>query len=86
MASRFAPVTIISGVYGMNVSQISGSTSNPSIWQPFVCVAVMNMLVVFVLAGWNWIHIQIKHGRVAGMKEVFGFAVGRINVGKMAME
>jgi hypothetical protein len=70
----------------MNVSQISGTTSNPSIWQPFVCVAVMNILVLFVLAGWNWIHIQVKHGRVAGMKEVFGFAVGKISVGKMASE
>jgi hypothetical protein len=46
----------------------------------------MNILVVFVLAGWNWIHIQIKHGRVPGMKEVFGFAVGKMSVGKMAME
>jgi hypothetical protein len=83
---RFAPVTIISGVYGMNVSQISGSSSNPSIWQPFVAVAVMNILVVVVLAFWNWIHIQIKHGRVAGMKEVLGFAVGKMNVGKMGLE
>jgi hypothetical protein len=46
----------------------------------------MNILVLFVLAGWNWIHIQVKHGRVAGMKEVFGFAVGKISVGKMASE
>ena len=70
----------------MNVSQISGSSSNPSIWQPFVVVAVMNIVVVLVLACYNWIHIQVKHGRVAGMKEVLGFAVGKMSVGKMASE
>lgn len=71
----------MTGVYGMNVSQISGSTSNPNIWQFFVAVAVMNVAVVIALAMWNWIHIQIKHGRSAGLKEVLGFAVGAQNIG-----
>jgi hypothetical protein len=66
----------MTGVYGMNVSQISGSTSNPNIWQFFVAVAVMNVAVVLALAMWNWISILRKHGRSAGLTEVLGFAVG----------
>ncbi len=62
----------------MNVSQISGSTSNPNIWQFFVAVAVFNVAVVLALSVSNWVHIQWKHGRAAGLKEVLGFAVGRI--------
>jgi hypothetical protein len=62
----------------MNVSQISGSTSNPNIWQFFVAVAAMNIVMVIVLALSNWVHIQLKHKRVAGVKEVLGFAVGRL--------
>jgi len=60
----------------MNVSQISGSSSNPNIWQFFVAVAVFNIIVLLALAVSNWIQIQIKHGRAAGIKEVVGFAVG----------
>jgi hypothetical protein len=77
---RFAPVTIMTGVYGMNVSQISGTSSNPNIWQFFVAVAVMNVLVVIALGAWYWISIQMKHGRSAGLKEVLGFAVGAQNM------
>jgi hypothetical protein len=66
----------MSGVYGMNVSQISGSTSNPNIWQFFVAIAAMNVAVVIVLATWNWVQIMIKHRRSAEFKEVLGFAVG----------
>ncbi|KAG0651645.1 hypothetical protein D0Z07_2142 [Hyphodiscus hymeniophilus] len=72
----FAPVTIITGVYGMNVSQISGSSTNPNIWQFFVAVAVFNAAVVVALAMWYWVSIQLRHGRSAGLKEVLGFAVG----------
>ena len=36
---RFAPVTIISGVYGMNVSQISSSNTIPNISQFFAAIA-----------------------------------------------
>lgn len=72
----FAPVTIISGIYGMNVSQISGSSSNPNIWQFFVAVAVLNIAVVLVLCGLNWIQILLRHQRRAGMKEIFEIAVG----------
>ena len=66
----------MTGVYGMNVYQISGSTSNPNIWQFFVAVAVMNVAVVLALAMWNWISILRTHGRSAGLREVLGFAVG----------
>jgi hypothetical protein len=74
----FAPVTIVSGVYGMNVSQISGSTSNPNIWQFFVAVLALNALVVLALAASNLVHVQLKHRRTAGLKEVLGFAVGKM--------
>jgi hypothetical protein len=70
----------MSGVYGMNVSQISGSSSNPNIWQFFVAVAVMNVAVVIALAMWSWVSTLIKHGRSAGFKEVLGFAVGAQNL------
>ena len=70
----------MTGVYGMNVSQISGSTSNPNIWQFFVAVAAFNVAVVIALAMWNWFSIQVKHGRSAGLKEVLGFAVGVQNM------
>ena len=68
----------MSGIYGMNVSQISGSSTNPNIWQFFVAVAAMNIVMVLVLALSNWVQIQLKHGRAAGVKEVLAFAVGRL--------
>ena len=77
LVHRFAPVTIISGVYGMNVAQISGSNTNPGIWQFFVAVAILNMLIVLSLAVASWLHTLTKHGRRAGAKEVFGFAIGK---------
>jgi Mg2+ and Co2+ transporter CorA len=69
----------MSGIYGMNVSQISGSDTNPNIWQFFVAVAIMNVVVLLSLAISNWIHTMRKHGRKAGMKEVVGFAFGRVS-------
>jgi hypothetical protein len=72
-------VTIISGVYGMNVSQISGSDSNPSIWQFFVAVIVLNVSMLLGLSISNWVRVQLKHGRTAGLKETIGFAVGKLN-------
>ena len=77
----FAPITIVSGIWGMNVSQISGTTQNPSIWQPFVAVAGLNIVAFLVLAMSQWIQIQLKHGRAAGVKEIAGFAVGSLTVG-----
>lgn len=79
----FAPLTIITGIYGMNVSQLSGSNENPSIWQPFVAVAIMNVVLLVILACSNWVHIRRKHGRAAGFKEVVGFAVGNDSSGSM---
>ena len=64
----------------MNVAQISGSNTNPSIWQFFVAVAILNILIVLFLAALSWFHTLTKHGRKAGAKEVFGFAMG--NTGK----
>ncbi|PSS08467.1 hypothetical protein M430DRAFT_61666 [Amorphotheca resinae ATCC 22711] len=75
----FAPITIMSGVYGMNVSEISGSDSNPNIWQFFVAVVAMNVVVLLSLAISNWVHTMRKHGRKAGVREILGFAVGRIS-------
>ena len=61
----------------MNVSEISGSDQNPNIWQFFVAVLVMNFLMVAALSTYNFIQIHTRHGRVAGIKEILGFAVGR---------
>ena len=61
----------------MNVSQMSGSTSNPNIWQFFMAVAVFNLVMVLGLSITKWIRVQIKHGRTALLKETLGFAVGR---------
>jgi hypothetical protein len=72
-------VTIVSGVYGMNVSEISGTNENPDIWQAFVAVVALNLLVVAVLALSNWIHIARTHSRWAGAREVFGFAIGKVH-------
>lgn len=62
----------------MNVAEISGSNTNPDTWQFFVAIIILNMSIVLVLAVSNWVHIITKHGRRAGAKEVFGFAVGKI--------
>ena len=62
----------------MNVSQLSGDNANPSIWQPFVAVAALNVLFVTALAVTNWVQIQMHHHRTAGVKEVFGYAVGSV--------
>lgn len=62
----------------MNVSQISGSSSNPNIWQFFVAVAAFNVTVVMALSISIWIQIQWKHGRKAGLKEILGYSVGRV--------
>jgi hypothetical protein len=75
--ARFAPITIMTGIYGMNVSQISGSDSNPNIWQFFVAVIIMNFLMVLALSLYNLFQIRTKHGRTAGVKEIVGFAVGK---------
>jgi len=76
----FAPITIVCGIWGMNVSQISGTTQNPSIWQPFVAAAGLNIVAFLVLAMSQWVQIQLRHGRTAGVKEIAGFAVGRMTV------
>ena len=81
----FAPITIMSGIYGMNVSEISGSNSNPDIWQFFVAVVGLNLVVVLTLAVSNWFHIVQKHGRRAGAREVFGFAVGKAGYERKAV-
>ena len=59
----------------MNVSEISGSNSNPNVWQFFVAVVVLNVVVMLALAISNWVHIITNHGRTAGAKEAFRFAV-----------
>jgi Mg2+ and Co2+ transporter CorA len=73
----FAPVTIVSGVYGMNVSPISGDPSNPSIWQFFVVVVGLNAVILLAIAILNWIQIHFKHKRTPGMKEVLELAIGK---------
>lgn len=62
----------------MNVSQISGSSSNPNIWQFFVAVAIFNVCVVLALSISTWIRILNKHGRKAHCWEVLGYSVGKV--------
>jgi hypothetical protein len=71
------PVSLISSIFGMNVSQITADNSNPSIWLFFVGTVALNFFVAFVLAILNWLHIRRKHNRTPGFKEFLGFAVGR---------
>ena len=61
----------------MNVSQISGTNSNPSVWQPIVATIVVNFLIIMALALSNWLHMLFRHNRRAGVREILGFAVGR---------
>jgi hypothetical protein len=70
----------MTGVYGMNVSQITGSNTNPNIWQFFVGVTAINVLMVLAFALTSWVHVKWTHGRTAGLKEIFGSAVGHINI------
>ncbi len=61
----------------MNVYEINGSA--PDIWQFFVGVVALNVVVVLCLMLANWIHILQKHQRKAGWKEILGFATGLIH-------
>ena len=69
----------MTGVYGMNVSQISGSEANPNIWQFFVAIAALNFVVLCSLALFNLVQVWRKHHRRAGVGEAFGFAIGMTN-------
>ncbi|MCJ1296442.1 hypothetical protein MMC34_008008 [Xylographa carneopallida] len=71
----FVPITVISGIYGMNVYEINGST--PDIWQFFVATAIMDTIIVLALAFANFAHIASRQKRKPGAKEIFNFAVGR---------
>ncbi len=64
----------------MNVSELSGSSSNPNIWQFFVAVAVFDVLVVVAFMIY-WIQLQLKQGKKLGsdlLKGALGFAVGNV--------
>jgi hypothetical protein len=71
------PFSLVSSIFGMNVSQITADNSNPSIWLFFVGTVVLNIFIAFVLAMSNWLHIRMNHNRTPGIKEFLGFAVGR---------
>jgi hypothetical protein len=71
------PISLISSIFGMNVSQITADDSNPSIWLFFVGTVALNFFIASVLTILNWLHIRTKHNRTPGVKESFGFAVGR---------
>ncbi|MCJ1398150.1 hypothetical protein MMC11_001347 [Xylographa trunciseda] len=71
----FVPITVISGIYGMNVYEINGSA--PDIWQFFVATAIMDTIIVLALAVSNFAHIATRQKRTAGVKEIFSFALGR---------
>ncbi|MCJ1474964.1 hypothetical protein MMC13_003624 [Lambiella insularis] len=73
----FVPITVISGIYGMNVYEINGST--PDIWQFFTATAIMDTVIVLLLALFNFAHIATSQKRWPGAREVFSFALGRHN-------
>lgn len=73
----FAPVSIMTGIYGMNVSEISGDSSNPNIWQFFVAMAIFSAVVVVALSISAWIQIHAMHRRRASLKEILGHSIGK---------
>jgi uncharacterized protein (DUF983 family) len=73
---RFVPVSLISSIYGMNVSQITSQSSNPSIWQFFVATILLNVVILLSLALSTWLQIIFRQKRRAGLREVMEFALG----------
>jgi threonine/homoserine/homoserine lactone efflux protein len=60
----------------MNVSQISGSSSNPNIWQFFVATVGLNIVIISVLAISAWSQAYFKHRQKVGWKEVLAITFG----------
>ncbi|KAI9731942.1 MAG: hypothetical protein M1834_004393 [Cirrosporium novae-zelandiae] len=63
-------------IYGMNVIEISGDSSNPDIWQFFVVTIGLNILIVLTLAASHWMQLLLRHNRWVGVKEALRFAAG----------
>lgn len=59
----FVPLSLVSSVFGMNVSQISGSTQNPNIWYFFVVVIALNIGIVGALGMSNWFQMLLHRRR-----------------------
>ncbi|KAK6532624.1 hypothetical protein TWF281_006805 [Arthrobotrys megalospora] len=70
----FVPISLISSIYGMNVSEISGSSENPNIWQFFVACVLLNVVILFLMAASHWVGEMRRYRRLVGVKEVWAFA------------
>ncbi|KAF3940008.1 hypothetical protein ABW19_dt0204002 [Dactylella cylindrospora] len=70
----FVPISLISSIYGMNVTEISGTNQNPGIWQFFVACVGLNVVIVLLMGLSHWWGEMKRHRRVAGVKEVWAFA------------
>jgi hypothetical protein len=70
------PISLVSSIFGMNVLQITADDSNPSVLLFFVGTIGLNLLIAFILAAANWLHIRMKHNKTPGLMEFLGFAVG----------
>lgn len=69
----------MTGIYGMNVTEISGDKHNPAIWQFFAAVLVMNVIMLGVLGGYSWAQLRVRLGRKVGTKQALWLALGRID-------
>ncbi|KAK6343150.1 hypothetical protein TWF718_008523 [Orbilia javanica] len=70
----FVPISLISSIYGMNVSEISGTDQNPNIWQFFVACIGLNVVILLLMAASHWVGEMRKYRRLVGVKEVWAFA------------
>ncbi|KAF3163421.1 hypothetical protein EYR41_008814 [Orbilia oligospora] len=70
----FVPISLISSIYGMNVSEISGTEENPNIWQFFVACIGLNVVILLLMVASHWVGEMRKYRRLVGVKEVWAFA------------
>ncbi|KAK6505860.1 hypothetical protein TWF481_007750 [Arthrobotrys musiformis] len=70
----FVPISLISSIYGMNVTEISGSSKNPNIWQFFVACIGLNFVILLLMAASHWVGEIRKYRRLVGVKDVWAFA------------
>ncbi|KAF2759124.1 hypothetical protein EJ05DRAFT_509986 [Pseudovirgaria hyperparasitica] len=72
----FAPISLISSIYGMNITEISGDDSNPRLWQFFVAVAGLCVVIMLIIAVSAWVQMAVQLHRRARFKDILTFALG----------
>lgn len=59
----------------MNVTELVGA--GPDIWQFFVAVVALNVVILGGLAIANWVHIARTHKKKLSLKQAIDVALGR---------